>query len=332
MSEKKPNLVYVTDEEPGYTRIKSGDSFVYIDEKELELSEEETLKRIQNLVIPPIWKDVWICKKENGHLQSTGRDLKNRKQYIYHPDWTAYNQHNKFSKLAEFGKSLGPLRNQIEKDLASTEWNKAKVVALIVHLLDEYYLRIGNQYYTENNDSYGITTLRRKHITNSEKSLRLEYQAKSNKIRKVNISNKRLAKLVREISDLPGYEIFRYKEGYRNWQNVESADVNEYIEQHMGEDFSAKDFRTWGGTKLTIALYNDAEQKLKENKRLQFEPTLVRLVAKKLGNNLSTCREYYIHPDVLKAAEHHELPKKASPKFRKMELDEAEKLVLTILD
>jgi len=332
MPEKIPNLVYVTDQDPGYTRVKRGDSFVYIDEKKLELSKQETIQRIQELVIPPIWKDVWICKKENGHLQSTGRDAKDRKQYIYHPLYMAYNQQNKFARLKEFGLALPHLRNQIEQDLAQKKWSKNKVLALVTHLLDDYFLRVGNQYYTNQNETYGLTTLRRKHIEDSEKQLSLEYKAKSNKVRKINIENKRLAKLVREISDLPGYEIFRYKDENRKWQNIESADVNEYIQKYSGEAFSAKDFRTWGGTKLTIELYNDAKQKLKENKRLQFEPTLVRLVAKKLGNKLSTCREYYIHPEVLSAAEKHDVPKEASSKFQQMELDEAEKIVLTILD
>lgn len=326
-----PNLIYVSDQEPGYTRIKKGDVFIYKDEKNAELSEETIINRIQKLVIPPIWKDVWICKKENGHLQSTGRDLKNRKQYIYHPDWTAFNQQSKFDRLQNFGEKLGSLRTQIEKDLKKSDWSKEKVVALIIHLLDEYFLRIGNQYYTDNNDSYGITTLRRKHIAESEKHLSLEYQAKSNKVRKIDIDNKRLAKLVREISELPGYEIFRYKEGSRNWHNVESEDVNDYIEFHMGEEFSAKDFRTWGGTKLLIELYDEAIKALKKNNKLHFEPTLVRMVAKKLGNTLATCREYYVHPDVLAAAKAHQLPDKIADEYDIANLSSAEKKVLQIL-
>ena len=330
MTKDIPNLIYVSDDEPGYTRVKRGDSFIYVDEKKLELSDKHIIKRIEDLVIPPIWKDVWICKKENGHLQSTGRDAKERKQYIYHPDWTAYSQKSKFDKLKKFGDQLPHIRKQVEADLEQKEWTKEKVIALIIHLLDEYYLRIGNKYYTDNNDSYGITTLRRKHIDESKKNLHLEYLAKSNKVRKVTIENKRLAKLVREISELPGYEIFRYKESSRNWVNISSEDVNEYIEQHMGDEFSAKDFRTWGATKLTIEAYPEAIKMVKENKRLSFEPTLVRLVAKKLGNTLSTCREYYIHPKVLETAEAHELPaiktKKNEPYF-----DHSEKVVMKIL-
>ena len=331
MLKKGQRLVYVTDEQPGYTRIKRGNSFVYLDEKKLELSEEQVIKRIDDLVIPPIWKDVWICKHENGHLQSTGRDAKNRKQYIYHPLWTAHNQQNKFGKLKEFGLALPKMRKQVEVDLSQPEWEKNKVLALVVHLLDDYFLRVGNPYYTDQNASYGITTLRRKHIDESKNSLSLEYKAKSNRIRKIDIRNKRLAKLVREISELPGYEIFRYRENSRTWNNIGSSDVNEYIQKHIGSDFSAKDFRTWGGTKLAISLHDEARQKTEQNKRLQFEPTLVRLISQRLGNKLSTCREYYIHPEVLSAAENHEIPTAPKPEFQKLDLEEEEKLVLTIL-
>jgi DNA topoisomerase-1 len=332
MPKKIPDLVYVTDQQPGYTRIKKENSFVYIDEKQLELSEDKIIQRITDLVIPPIWKDVWICKDENGHLQSTGRDGKNRKQYIYHPLWTARNQQNKFSRLKEFGLAVPTIRKQVEEDLSASEWTKRKVLALVVHLLDDYFLRVGNPYYTDQNESYGITTLRRKHIDESKKKLSLEYKAKSNRIRKIDITNKRLAKLVREISELPGYEIFRYQVDSRTWNNIDSSDVNEYIQMHIGSHFSAKDFRTWGGTKLTISLYEEAIQKVQENKRRQFEPTLVRLIAQRLGNKLSTCREYYIHPEVLSAAEHHKIPKEPDLKFQDMDLDEEEKLVLTILN
>jgi DNA topoisomerase-1 len=332
MSKKLKRLVYVTDQQPGYTRIKKNDSFIYLDEKKLELSEDKVIERINGLVIPPIWKDVWICKDENGHIQSTGRDGKNRKQYIYHPLWTAHNQQDKFSKLKDFGLALPIIREQVEMDLSETEWSKRKILALIVHLLDDYFLRVGNSYYTDQNESYGITTLRRKHINESTSHLALEYKAKSNRIRKIDVTNKRLAKLVREISELPGYEIFRYKEGSRSWQNIDSSDVNDYIQKNMGTDFSAKDFRTWGGTKLAISLYEKAIEKTKGNKRLQFEPTLVKLIAQQLGNKLSTCREYYIHPHVLAAAENHKIPTLSEPKFQRMGLDEEEKLVLTILN
>jgi DNA topoisomerase-1 len=271
-------------------------------------------------------------QKENDHLQSTGRDLKNRKQYIYHPAWTAYNQQSKFNKLLKFGQNLGKLRAQIEIDLSEKEWNKEKVLALIIHLLDDYFLRIGNQYYTDNNESYGITTLRRKHIAESKELLSLEYQAKSNKVRKITIENKKLAKLVREISELPGYEIFRYKDGIREWHNIESEDVNNYIERYMGAEFSAKDFRTWGGTKLVIELLDEAQLAVKENNRLQFEPTLVRMVAKKLGNTLSTCSAYYVHPKVLAAANSQQIPAHTTSKYTLKNLSIVERKVLQIID
>ncbi len=332
MPEKKPKLVYVSDKDPGYTRIKKGKSFIYLDEKKKALAEEKIVGRINKLIIPPIWKDVWICKQVNGHLQCTGRDAKERKQYIYHPDWSAINQTNKFNRLKAFGMALPKLRKQVELDLKKHEWNRSKVLALIVHLLDDYFLRIGNSYYTDHNESYGITTLRRKHIADSSKNLRLEYKAKSNKIRKINIENKRLAKLVREISELPGYEIFKYKEKAGNWHKVDSADVNDYIHQNADEQFTAKDFRTWGGTKLAIENYEEAKKLVSANTRLKMEPTLVKLVAKKLGNTLSTARTYYIHPKVLKEASNNAIPQKPLKKFDKLPLQNAEKIVLTILE
>jgi len=331
MPKQESKLVYVTDQDPGFSRIKRDKGFIYVDEKKLELSQKKIISRIEKLVIPPIWKEVWICKKENGHLQSTGRDLRNRKQYIYHPEWAALNQQHKFDRIRQFGLALPKLRNQIEEDLSIKKWSKKKVLALILHLLDEYFLRIGNKYYTDNNETYGLTTLRRKHIDDSSKLIKLEYEAKSNKIRKINIDNKRLAKLVREISELPGYEIFRYKDEDGNWQNIDSADVNEYINHITKEDFTAKDFRTWGGTKLTIENYEKAKEMIAENPRLKFETTLVKLVAKRLGNTVSTARSYYIHPDVLALATQHKLPNKIPKVYQSLALETSEKIVLTML-
>lgn len=301
MIENLPNLVYVNDSEPGITRKKWGRGFIYRDGKGVKIKDEVTINRIKDLVIPPIWQDVWICPTADGHLQCTGLDLKNRKQYIYHSEWIKYNQENKFSRLKIFGQKLPIIRKEIEKDLEQQKWTKTKVLALIVHILDEYYLRIGNQYYTNKNNTYGLTTLRRKHINETSDGIILSYKAKSNKQRKLTIDDGQLAELIKEMSELPGYEVFRFKEGYRNWTSIDSHDVNEYIRDLVKEDFTAKDFRTWGGTKLAVEYYPAAKEKVGENKRLKLEPTLVSLVAKRLGNTVATCREYYIHPDILRA-------------------------------
>lgn len=299
MTSALPDLVYVNDTEPGITRKKWGRGFIYRDDNGVKIKDEVTINRIKDLVIPPVWQDVWICPTANGHLQCTGLDLKNRKQYIYHPDWVEYNQKNKFSRLKVFGKKLPIIRREIEKDLEQKKWTKTKVLALVVHILDEYYLRIGNQYYTDKNDTYGLTTLRRKHIDETTDGVKLSYKAKSNKQRELTIDDELLSDLIKEMSELPGYEVFRYKEGYRNWTSIDSHDVNEYIKELVSEDFTAKDFRTWGGTKLAVELYPKAKEEVAQNKRLQLEPTLVKLVASRLGNTVATCREYYIHPKVL---------------------------------
>lgn len=308
MTENLPNLVYVSDSEPGITRKKWGRGFIYRDGKGVKIKDEITINRIKDLVIPPIWQDVWICPTADGHLQCTGLDLKNRKQYIYHSEWVKYNQENKFSRLKIFGQKLPTIRKEIEKDLEQQKWTKCKVLALIVHILDEYYLRIGNQYYTNKNDTYGLTTLRRKHIEESSDGVKLSYKAKSNKHRELTIDDDHLADLIKEMSELPGYEVFRFKEGYRNWSSIDSHDVNLYIKSLVDEDFTAKDFRTWGGTKLAVEYYEEAKNMVKKNSRLHLEPTIVKLVAKRLGNTVATCREYYIHPEVLQALTDHNLP------------------------
>jgi len=299
MSEIKSDLTHVNDTQPGFTRKKWGRGFIYYDPNGVKIKDKATINRIKDLVIPPNWKDVWICSEENGHLQCTGLDQKERKQYIYHPEWVKYNQQNKFSRLKLFGLKLPIIRKQIEKDLQQKKWTKSKVLALVIHVLDEYYLRIGNQYYANKNNTYGLTTLRRKHIDNTSDTLQLNYKAKSNKERELTIEDDQLAELIKEISDLPGYEIFRYREGSNSWVSIDSKDVNDYIKNMVQEDFTAKDFRTWGGTKLTVEFLPEAKVKVRQNKRLSLEPTLVKLVAKSLGNTVATCRKYYIHPDVL---------------------------------
>lgn len=299
MEDIENNLTYVNDTQPGFTRKKWGRGFIYCDHEGVKIKDKTTINRIKDLVIPPNWKDVWICSIENGHLQCTGLDQKERKQYIYHPEWVKSNQQNKFSHLKSFGQKLPLIRQQIEKDLHQEKWTKTKVLALVIHILDEYYLRIGNQYYAKKNNTYGLTTLRRKHIENSADTLQLNYTAKSNKDRQLIIDDEELVELIKEISDLPGYEVFRYRENANSWVSIDSEDVNDYLKNMVREDFTAKVFRTWGGTKLAVEFLPEAKEKVRQNKRLSLEPTLVKLVAQSLGNTVATCRKYYIHPDVL---------------------------------
>ncbi len=305
--ENKLNLVYSSDNEPGFFRKKYRNGFRYTDNKDNELNCEKTLQRIEGMVIPPVWENVWICSKDKGHLQSTGRDPKNRKQYIYHPEWIAYRQAEKFSKMADFVAALPKLRKVTEKHLRQKKWNRNKVLALAVKILDEYHIRIGNKQYARKNGTYGLTTLRRKHIEMEDGELNFAYKAKSNKYRNVRIDNPRLIKLIKACSELPGYEVLRYRDEDGSMQSIDSSEVNEYLKEIMGGPFSAKDFRTWAGTSLAVKYYYDALEVVDQNPKKKLEPTLVKMVAKQLGNTMSVCRTYYIHPRILRLVKDQQL-------------------------
>lgn len=271
---------------------------VYTDAGGREITDEKVIRRIRELVIPPNWQEVWICKTANGHLQCTGRDERNRKQYLYHADWLAYSQKAKFQHLVAFGQCLPHMRRQINHLLSSEGYGRKKVLAIALKLLDLHYLRIGNDFYLSENETYGLTTLRRKHLTDHGRQIRLSYKAKSNKYRTIRVENKKLVRLLREMNELPGYEVFRYEtcDGPRR---IDSAGVNELIRELSGADFSAKDFRTWGGTVAAVEVWAKARKETAGTRR-KLEVAIVREVAKILGNTVATAREYYIHPKVLK--------------------------------
>ncbi len=293
------NLVYVSDEVPGFTRKKRGRGFAYFDADGNKISSAPVLQRIKALVIPPAWKNVWICPLANGHLQSTGIDLKNRKQYIYHPEWVVYRKQNKYEKLASFGKSLPKIREKVEKDMRRQGWPREKVIALIVNLMDKYYFRVGQRKYARENNSYGVTTLRRKHIHPTTGSLVIRYVGKSGKARKVKIHDRSIIKRIKELSELPGYQIFKYQNAQNQLQSIDAADINIYLKEITGDEITAKDFRTWGGTKLSLMYYDQVCSEMQQHKNRKFETSLVRKVSESLGNTLSVCREYYIHPKIL---------------------------------
>ncbi len=293
------HLIYVSDQEPGLARMTDGDRVIYLDENGKEVLDEFQIERIDKLVIPPNWKDTWICKLENGHLQCTGRDERNRKQYLYHADWLEYRQKSKFKRMVEFGEALPEIRKRINHHLEEAGFNKEKVLAIAIKLLDLHFLRIGNDFYLSENETYGLTTLRRKHIEKNGKSLELSYKGKSNKYRNISIENRKLVKLLQEVNELPGYEVFRYKEGGER-KRIDSGDVNAFIRDLSEDQFSAKDFRTWGGTVSAVEIYPEALREVEENPKKKLETAIVRRVSKILGNTVSTAREYYIHPKVLK--------------------------------
>ncbi len=302
-------LVYVSDDAAGYSRKQKGKLFIYRDANGKPIENKNILARIENLVIPPIWKNVWICPDGNGHLQATGIDLKERKQYLYHARWVEFRQQSKFRRLDEFGHQLGSIRHKIKEHLALPGWPKEKVLAITVLMLDRYHVRIGNKCYTKENNTYGLTTLRRKHLREGHGRLLLRYKAKGGKYRNINIESKTLARLIREMSELPGYEIFHYLDEERKSHALNSNDVNYYLYQLTGEHFTAKDFRTWGGTTLAVECYDEARQETEKYPRRKLETAIVKRVAEKLGNTVATCREYYIHPAVLAVLVGGELPR-----------------------
>lgn len=323
-----PKLKYVSDKDPGIKRIRRGKGFSYHDPDGNRLKDEKIKVRINSLAIPPIWKDVWICTNNNGHLQVTGLDLKGRKQYLYHPDWVIFRQGFKFERMLNFGKSLQKIRPQVHKDLQREEWDKRKVTALTIKILDEHYIRIGNKFYTEQNQSYGLTTLRRKHLIEEGKTLRFEFRAKSGKDQEVTIDDPELKKMIRATSELSGYEIFRYLDDQGKSQPILSEDINEYLREISGDDFTAKDFRTWVGTVMTITKFSEAQKVVKDNPKLNLDATLVKLVANELGNTPETCREYYMHPKVFAFVLEEKLKSKRPSKWCSKE----EKMVLHILE
>lgn len=296
-----PSLVYVNDEKPGYAREGKKGNFRYVHKNGKKVTNQNILKRINNLSIPPDWSSVWISKNSKGYIQAVGRDSKGRKQYIYHEKWNEYVNFQKYDNLKVFGKKLQEIRKQLLEDLQLDAWNRKKVIALAVKLMDEFHIRIGNKYYKETNGTFGLTTLRRKHLEEEKKYLLLKYKAKNGKLRKIKVDHPTLKELLKQCSELPGHELFRYKsEG--KYIPVNSQDINNYLREITGTEITAKDFRTWGGTVLTVKFLSRAKKICDENPRKKLETTLVQLVAKKLNNTVSIARKYYIHPKVLKTA------------------------------
>jgi DNA topoisomerase I len=301
------DFIYVTDEKPGYTRKQEKGEWVYIDEEGNILTNKNIVKRLEMLAIPPSWTRVWICKSEKGYLQATGFDQKDRKQYIYHPDWVSMRNQVKFARLVEFAKALPNIRKHLEKDLRLKRWPKEKVLALVVSIMDESFIRVGNQLYKQENETYGLTTLRRKHLTVKSDEMKFSYKGKSGQYRNVSIRNRYLARLVKRCAEMPGYEIFRYQSPKGKMEGVDSKDVNDYLKKISGANFSSKDYRTWGGSVKAVEYYQKARAEVLKSKRKKLTTVLIKEVAKSLGNTPAVCKEYYVHPHVLEVVEQNRL-------------------------
>jgi DNA topoisomerase-1 len=298
---KAARLRYVTDEKAGISREKYRESFRYLDADGKQINDEDELERIQALGIPPAWTDVWICPYPNGHIQATGRDAKGRKQYRYHARWTDRRNLLKFSRMIAFGETLPDMRKQVEKDLKLSGLAREKVLATIVELLDTTRIRIGNQEYAKSNQSYGLTTMRDKHVEVSGSTLKFHFRGKSGKDHTVDVQDKRLARIVQRCKDVPGHELFQYVDDDGARHAVTSTDVNAYLRDISGQDFTAKDFRTWGGTMLAILAFQECEPCETFAQAKKNVTATVKRVAEELGNTPAVCRKYYVHPLVLEA-------------------------------
>jgi DNA topoisomerase I len=299
-SAKKANLCYVSDSSPGFFREKSEKNIKYYDLKGKTIKDTKTLKRIKELVIPPAWKNVWVSPRDDAHLQATGIDEKGRKQYIYHKDWVRLTQENKFSKLVDFGLSLPKIRSKISYDLQSDKMDKRKILATVVWLLEHTFIRIGNEEYMDENNSYGLTTLRNKHVTIRGPKISLRFIGKKGVLNVYEISNPKIAKTIKRCIELPGYQIFQFLDENGDKQVVDSEDVNLFLKDVTKDDFTAKDFRTWGGTFLSASQFHKLGNPSDEASLKQNIVTTVKSVASHLNNTVSVCKNYYIHPTVIK--------------------------------
>ncbi len=294
-------LVYVNDAQPGIRRLRRGKGFGYRGVDGKAIGDRAELQRIRALAIPPAYADVWICVNPRGHLQATGRDARGRKQYRYHAHWRQLRDHGKFDRLLAFGAALPKLRRRVRRDLALPGLPREKVLALIVRLLDETLIRIGNDSYARDNQSYGLTTLRSRHVRAERGRLRFAFRGKSGQEREVELSDKRLARIVRRMRQLPGQRLFQYLDDDGRRQPIDSGEVNDYLRDACGEEFSAKDFRTWGGTVQAAGVLacTPLPGRGGERARRTALATAVKQVAGLLGNTPAVCRASYIHPQII---------------------------------
>jgi DNA topoisomerase I len=300
-SAQAAGLRYVSDMQPGIRRKKSGKGFAYVGTDGKTIRETKELARIRSLAIPPAYTDVWICPSPNGHIQATGRDARGRKQYRYHPKWREVRDETKFGRMLAFSEALPRIRERLEHDLKLPGLPREKVLATVVSLLECTCIRVGNEEYTKANRSYGLTTLQDRHVEISGSKLRFEFRGKSGKTHTVSLSDRRLARIVQRCQALPGEDLFQYLDDDGVRQTIGSGDVNDYIREISGQEFTAKDFRTWAGTLLAVAALSavgawSTQRQAKSNVLRAIDE-----VAEQLNNTRAVCRKYYVHPAVFES-------------------------------
>lgn len=293
---RSASLRYVNDSEPGIRRRRSGRGFRYEHAGSGPVRDRPTLARIRAIAIPPAWENVWICRDAHGHLQATGRDARGRKQYRYHPRWREVRDETKYGRMIAFGTALPKIRARVRRDLRTDGLSRNRILAAIVALLQSTLIRVGNDEYARDNGSFGLTTMRNRHVDVEGGKIQFKFRGKSGKSHAIRLTDKRLARLVKRLRDLPGQELFQYRDDAGEPQPVNSADVNSYLREIAGEDFSSKDFRTWAGTLIAACQLPDEPGTDKAEMLRAIEG-----VARQLGNTPSIARKCYIHPAVLEA-------------------------------
>ncbi|ANJ56569.1 DNA topoisomerase IB [Pseudomonas silesiensis] len=293
-----PDLHYVDDTLPGITRRKLRGKFCYFDFAGQRITDPDEIKRINALAVPPAYTDVWICADPRGHLQATGRDARGRKQYRYHPRWREVRDADKYSRLRDFGRALPKLRRQLETLLAAPGFSRDKVMATVITLLDATLIRVGNTQYARDNRSYGLTTLRRRHVEVNGSAILFQFRGKSGVEHQITVKDRRLARIIKRCQEIPGQNLFQYLDENGERHSINSSDVNTYLQTLTGADFTAKDYRTWAGSVLALSVLRQLQwQPESDAKRHVVE--MVKNVARQLGNTPAVCRKCYIHPAVL---------------------------------
>ena len=296
------HLRYYTDDKPGFTRQKAGEKdFHYFDQHGERVTDEAEIQRIHSLAIPPAYTDVWICPSKNGHLQATGKDVKGRKQYRYHPRWRETADANKYSRVMAFALALPDIRQRVDHDLAKPGLPREKVLATVVKLLETTLIRVGNEEYAKTNKHYGLTTMRNRHVKVKGGTIEFSFRGKSGVDHTIELENPRMARVVRRCQEIPGQELFQYLDHDEQRHSIDSSDVNAYLQEISGQPFTAKDFRTWAGTVLAALALQEFETFDSEAAARKNIVAAIERVAERLGNTPSVCRKCYVHPAILEA-------------------------------
>jgi DNA topoisomerase-1 len=324
---RRAGLVYVHEDDPGIRRRRDGEGFTYLDPDGKPISDAETLDRIKGLAIPPAYESVWICADPNGHVQATGRDARGRKQYRYHPGWRAARDETKFARMAAFGRALPEIRRRVDHDLKRSALSHDKVVATVVRLLELTLIRVGNDQYAKDNNSFGLTTLRNRHVKTEGAALVFEFKGKSGVKHRTGVRDRRLVRIIKSLQALPGQRLFQYIDKEGVMRPVGSADVNAYLHAITGQTFTAKDFRTWAGTVAAAKALAMQGAPATDRELKHLTSLCVKATAGLLGNTPAVCRSAYIHPAVLKAYGDGRLP----PCFLELEGEAYENAVLDFL-